>query len=246
MLAFIATCAAVSIGAYRRNGAVADRPKGSALLGADLRGWYFATLRPFEDFCVASRVPPTALSLAQLLASLVAALCLARGLIFTGGWLLLFTGSFDIIDGRVARRTGTGSRRGAFLDSVVDRCADSFGLLGLAYFFRDSWVSQAVLLGLVGSLMVSYTRARAEGLGVDCTVGFLQRPERYVILGLGIVAGSLCEHILGPLPLGGHYAVVAWVVSFLGISAWLTVWQRSVHVWHALGPERSGRSGEDV
>src|SRR6185369_14595597 len=103
----------------------------------------------------------------------------AGGLMFAGGWLLLFAGSLDIVDGRVARRTNRGSKRGAFLDSVVDRYADALAYLGLAYFYGGTWVEWIVLGALVGSFMVSYTRARAEGLGTTCLVGLLQRPERF-------------------------------------------------------------------
>ena len=175
LLGCIIATAVVSIGGYLRRPHDLSTVGGSTVLRPGIRGWYFETLQPFVDLCVRWGVRPAYLSCAQLVGSVLVAACYGAGLLFTAGWLLLCTGTFDIIDGRVARRTNSGSRRGAFLDSVVDRFADSIAYLGLVIFFRDSWVVWAVLFALLGSLMVSYVRARAEGLGAQCTVGLLQR-----------------------------------------------------------------------
>jgi CDP-diacylglycerol--glycerol-3-phosphate 3-phosphatidyltransferase len=235
IVAFIAVTASVSIGSYRRRATGLAGIGGSLVLGPGIRSWYVENLRPFEDLCVDWGISPTALSCAQLVGSILVAACYASGMLFTGGWLLLFTGTLDIIDGRVARRINGSSLRGAFLDSIVDRYADSFALLGLAAFFRDSWVLWAVLFAVLGGLIVSYTRARAEGLGADCRVGLLQRPERYVILGFGTMFGALCERLTGPWAGGQHYSMVVLVIVVLAVLVNLTAIQRAVHVWRALG-----------
>ena len=234
MLAFVAVTATVSIGAYRRRGG-AGAATGSTLLGAGIRGWYIENLQPLEDLCVRWHVSPALLSVTQLVGSIVVAACYASGMLVTGGWLLLLTGTLDIVDGRVARRTNGSSPRGAFLDSVIDRYADAFGYLGLAIFFRDSWLLWVVLFAAFGSLIVSYTRARAEGLGAECRVGFLQRPERYVILGFGTMFGGLLEHITGPWIAGQPYTLVAITLVALGVLVNLTAIQRAAHVWRGLG-----------
>ena len=205
------------------------------MLGSGIRGWYFENLQPFEVFCVRWAVPPAYLSYAQLASSLLAGYCYAVGLLFTAGWVLLFSGTLDIIDGRVARRTNSGSARGAFLDSVIDRYADSFGYLGLVIFFRDSWVLWWVLFALLGGLLVSYTRARAEGLGAECTVGLLQRAERYVILGFGTIFGSLLEHIGGRLLPGPPYVLIVLTIVVLAVLTNITALQRVAYVWRQLG-----------
>lgn len=240
ILAFIAVTASVSIGSYRRRTTGAIDVGGSLVLGPGIRGWYLENLRPIEDLCVQWHVSPAALSCAQLVGSIVVAACYARGMLFTGGWLLLLTGTLDIIDGRVARRINGSSLRGAFLDSIIDRYADSFGLLGLAAFFRDSWVLWAVLFAVLGGLIVSYTRARAEGLGADCRIGLLQRPERYVILGFGTIFGALCERLTGPWIAGQHYSMVILVIVALAVLVNLTAIQRAVHVWRTLGDGQHG------
>ncbi len=206
----------------------------SALLRPGVRSWHIENLRPFEELLVRWQVRPSFLSYAQLVVGMLVGWAYAKGLIFAGGWLVLCAGSLDILDGRVARRTNSGSRRGAFLDSVIDRYADSFAFLGLAVFFADTWMLWTVLLGLVGSLMVSYTRARAEGLGVPCFVGLIQRAERYVLLGVGSVYGSLVEHVAGWRVFGHRYGLVVLVVIALAVLSNLTAIQRAVHVLNRL------------
>lgn len=240
LLGCIIATAVVSIGGYLRRPHDLSTVIGSAVLRPGIRGWYFENLQPIEDLCVRWGVHPAYLSCAQLVGSALVAACYGAGLLFTAGWLLLCTGTFDIIDGRVARRTNGGSRRGAFLDSVVDRFADSIAYLGLVIFFRDSWVVWAVFFALLGSLMVSYVRARAEGLGAQCTVGLLQRAERYVILGFGTIFGSLVEHITGSWLPAPHYWLIIVTIVVLAVLSNLTVLQRVRHVWRVLGePSRA-------
>jgi phosphatidylglycerophosphate synthase len=234
MLVGIAATATISIAAYLRRGDDLSRIRGSLVLGPGIRGWYYDNLLPFEELCVRFGITPAALSYAQLGGSLLVALCYAGGWLLTAGWLLLFTGTLDIIDGRVARRLDGGSRRGAFLDSIIDRYADALGYLGLAVFYRQSWMLWVVLFGLIGGLNVSYTRARAEGLGATCHVGLLQRPERYVILGFGTIFGAIFGHLAGPA-FGQAYPLVAFTVILLALLVNFTALQRVVHVWRALG-----------
>jgi CDP-diacylglycerol--glycerol-3-phosphate 3-phosphatidyltransferase len=240
LFAFIAAVAIGSIGSYLRRPHDLSHVRGSAVLGRGIRGWYFENLLPFEELCVRWKISPAFLSYGQLVGSLFVGYCFAEGMLFTGGWLLLFCGTLDIIDGRVARRLDGGSARGAFLDSVIDRYADSLAYLGLAAFFRTTWVLWAVLFALVGGLMVSYARARAEGLGTECRVGLLQRPERYVILGFGSIFGSLLEHITGPWWAGGQYSLVIITIVVLAVLVNFTALQRVVSVWRTLGEHTCG------
>lgn len=237
MFAFIGAIVVVSIGGYIRRPHDLARVHGSAILGRGIRGWYFENLVPLEEFCVRWKIDPAYLSYTQLLGGMLVAVCYAQGMLTTAGWFLLFTGTLDIVDGRVARRLNGGSARGAFLDSVIDRYTDSFAYLGLAVFFRTTWVLWAVLFALIGGLIVSYARARGEGLGTQCRVGLLQRPERYVILGFGTIFGSLLEHLSGPWLPGQHYSLVILTIVFLAVLVNFTAIQRAVHIWRALGAE---------
>jgi CDP-diacylglycerol--glycerol-3-phosphate 3-phosphatidyltransferase len=117
---------------------------------------------------------------------------LSAGFLWAGGIVLLASGLFDLFDGALARLTDRVTRFGALLDSVADRVSEAAFLLGLLIYFieRPSDVGLVlVYLALVGSLMVSYLRARAEGLGIECNVGVMTRPERVVTLGIGLILG---------------------------------------------------------
>jgi len=173
--------------------------------------------------------------------SVAAGFAFFEGLFRVGAVLAILSGLCDILDGQIARVRGTVSRFGAFLDSTLDRFADAFLLLGIAGFYvanlvqlttdpvrvleeierglePRTWALVALMavLALVGSLMVSYTRARAEGLGLDCKVGWFERPERMVLL---IVAGLFG---IGP--------VMPWALLILTVMAFVTVAQRMNHV----------------
>jgi CDP-diacylglycerol--glycerol-3-phosphate 3-phosphatidyltransferase len=239
VLAVILTTAAVSIGGFARSGRDLSGVGGSAVLGPLMRSWYFENLRPFEDWCVRRGIQPAALTYAQLLLSLAVGALYAAGMYFTAGWLLLASGSFDIVDGRLARRTGTGSARGAFLDSVVDRYADSFTYIGLAIALHASSVLWVVLLCLLGGSMVSYTRARAEALGVECKVGLLQRPERTVILGLGSMLAVLVDRIGGPW-WGMHDGLLVVTLVVIAVLSNFSALHRVLHVQRELRRRANG------
>lgn len=107
-----------------------------------------------------------------------------------GGGIVLFAGLFDMMDGRVARVGNMSSTFGALYDSVLDRYSELVTLFGIFYYLMQQgyvWGSIITFVALIGSLMVSYVRARAEGLGLECKVGFMQRPERVVLTSLGAV-----------------------------------------------------------
>jgi CDP-diacylglycerol--glycerol-3-phosphate 3-phosphatidyltransferase len=208
--------------------------RGSRLLSSRVRAWYFSNLDPFEALFVRVGVRPIALTYAQVVVSVAVAAAYAAGLIFTAGFLVLFAGTLDILDGKVARRANGASARGAFLDSVMDRYAEFVGYAGLIVYFGGGWRVWAVLLAILGGVMVSYTRARAEGLGVRCDIGWLQRPERFVLLGFGSIFGSVAQHVVG-----GPQVLLSATIVVLAVLANVTALQRILHVSRAL----EGRGG---
>ncbi|WP_220193761.1 CDP-alcohol phosphatidyltransferase family protein [Ktedonospora formicarum] len=140
-----------------------------------------------------------------LLLSIITAIVIAQGFLMIGGWLVLFAGIFDMFDGAMARIRNSATTFGAFLDSTIDRYSESIILLGfLAYALQNpgmrdmfwpfaneqSWLITLIFVSAVGSLMVSYTKARAEGLGIECKVGLLARPERVILLALGLLTNT--------------------------------------------------------
>lgn len=117
-----------------------------------------------------------------------------------GGFIILFAGLFDMMDGQVARVGKMSSRYGALFDSVLDRYSELIVFFGISYYLILQgyfFSSIFAFLALIGSMMVSYVRARAEGLGIECKGGFMQRPERIVIISLGAIFCGIFYHFLG-------------------------------------------------
>lgn len=173
---------------------------------------------------IESRLTPNAISMVGLAGNLAAAGLILEKYFFLGGLAFIIGSVMDTLDGRYARASGKGSLFGAFLDSTLDRVEEGVVLTAVAYYFAergDAVQAAACVIVVLGSLMVSYTRARAEALGVECKVGIATRPVRVVLLSIGLVfakgAGVLDVELLAP----AIYAMAA-LTSF-------TVVQR---VWH--------------
>jgi CDP-diacylglycerol--glycerol-3-phosphate 3-phosphatidyltransferase len=150
-------------------------------------------IRPLARFLSAMRVRPDALTATGWAFSLCAAVLFAVGYTKTAGAVMLFAGLFDALDGAVARESGRMSTFGAFLDSTLDRFSEAAIFVGVIFFYAASQPYAALLasVAMTFSLMTSYTRARAEGLGLDCEVGLLERAGRVMILSLFSLAGLL-------------------------------------------------------
>lgn len=201
-----------------------------------------AALDPLARVLAAAGLRPDHLTVLGLLFSVASGLGFALGHFRTAASFGLLAGICDILDGQLARSLHRVSKFGAFLDSTLDRLAEAAMLAGIAAFYTFNLVAQVsdpervamnlthglepyhwgliallALLALVGSFMVSYTRARAEGLGVDCKVGWFERPERMILL---ILAGFLG---LGP--------VMPAALLLLVVFSFATAFQRMAHVW---------------
>ena len=156
-------CVRVGSGS-RVDAEVASRPA-SKLLGRFLRHYIMWVLGPWERALVRWRVTPNALTFSSFVVACLSAVFFAVGNFGAGGWLYLLTGILDILDGRIARATGKVTKGGAFFDSVMDRYAELVVFGGLTIFYRHNWALYVALVASLGSIMVSYTRARGEALG---------------------------------------------------------------------------------
>lgn len=147
-------------------------------------------LSPLTRFLAGRNVPPNLLTICGLVLSISSVFFYARGGFRLAAIILAVGGLFDVLDGDVARREGRVSDRGAYLDSNLDRVSEFVPLFGiLLYYMKNTpfFASLTVIL-MFGSIMVSYAKARAEGLGIECKVGFADRPFRVIFL----IIGSLC------------------------------------------------------
>lgn len=215
----------------------------SKLLSSGTREWWFWTTDPIVRLFVRIKLGPNLITMIGFLIAAASGVLYARGAFGYAGWVMMFGASFDMFDGRVARITNKSSRSGAFFDAVMDRFSEGACLLGLAVFFRASWMLPLVIAALVGSMLVSYTRARGEGEGVDCKVGWMQRPERIVYLGVASVFDPLMTMTLERW--WAHPAPVLLIVAiaFIAIMTNATAIYRMIFIMNALDTE--DRRGKD-
>jgi CDP-diacylglycerol--glycerol-3-phosphate 3-phosphatidyltransferase len=168
---------------------------------------------------------PNFFTVLGLVISMLAAVILAKGWFIAGGLTVALAGTCDMIDGMVARESGRVSKFGALFDSVIDRYSEVIVFFGLCYYFVriDMMITSVVVAAaLGGSLMVSYVRARAEGLGLECKVGMMQRPERLTYLAAGSFFSGVFDGSVWIL------IVALWIIA---VFANFTALQRLHHVW---------------
>ncbi len=193
-----------------------------------IKAGYLRVIAPVGDLLVRHRVSPNLITTVGTICTMIAGAIFAAGHIRTAGWFLGITALFDVLDGTVARRTGRSTTFGAFYDSTLDRVADGFLLGGLAVFYgvnpvhRSETLLAITIAGLIGTFLTSYTRARAESLGLDAKVGIMQRPERIALL-------AAPQAFFG-LALDGW--VLAGIVTLLSVTAWVTAVQRILFVYN--------------
>jgi CDP-diacylglycerol---glycerol-3-phosphate 3-phosphatidyltransferase len=202
--------ARASAGRARRNGRV-------TLTGAQRR-------EIVRNRLIESRLTPNAISMTGLALNVVAAVLVWERFYFLGGIAFIVGSVMDTLDGRYSRMSGKGSPFGAFLDSTLDRIEEGIVLTAVAAdFAREgrSGAAAAVVVAVLASLMVSYTRARAEALGVECKVGIATRPVRVVILSIGLIFARGASL--------GDFSLLAPAVYVLAALSVITVAQR---VWH--------------
>lgn len=194
---------------------------------------YIRLINPVIDFFIKRNLNPNHFTTVGLILSMAAAYLFASSHLLFAGILMIIAGTFDIIDGKVARATNRVTKFGALYDSTLDRYAEVMIFFGLAYHFMrkslENWevgnpnlyliTAVAVSVALGGAIMTSYVRARAEGLGLECKVGLMQRPERIVFIAFGAIFTRFHEITL----------VVA--IFLVAIFSNITAIQRVYHVW---------------
>jgi len=197
---------------------LSHQSEGFVPLRVRAKGWatrYFSG--PIARVLIALHVSPNMITVFGLLVSMAAGYVIADGRLFWGGVIMLAGAIMDMFDGAVARMTGKASTFGAFLDSVLDRLGEAAILMGLLSYYARAGHELGAYLAfgtVVLSIMVSYTRARAEGLGVQGDVGFMGRPERIVVMGVGLLV---------------RYPPYA--MGLIMVVSVVTIAQRTAHVW---------------
>lgn len=190
------------------------------LLRRVAQGWLETALTPVAHGLFRLGVSANQVSVGGFGLNLATAGLIAADHLVAAGLLYLVAGAFDLLDGILARLTGTPTRFGAFLDSTIDRISEGvvFAAIGYRFALEGAAIDAGVLvLALLGSFLVSYTRSRAEELGAECKVGIATRAERVVLVAAGLVAGLLTQ-----------------AIYLVAVLAAITVMQRVIHVRRAL------------
>jgi len=176
---------------------------------------------------IESRLTPNAISMTGLVLNVVAAVLIIEELFLLAGAAFIVGSIMDMFDGRYSRMSGKGTLFGAFLDSTLDRIEEGVVIAAIAWYFAergDSLAAAACVVAVLGSLMVSYTRARAEALGVECKVGIATRPVRVVILSVGVVFAE-----------GAGIFDIELLAASIYLLAALSVITTGQRIWHVRG-----------
>lgn len=191
---------------------------------------FYGLTRPMVEGLIRAGIRPNAITTIGTLLVVASAVAFGLGRVRLGGLLYLLSGVVDTLDGAVARANQQVTRFGAFYDSTLDRVGDGATFMGIAVYYLLAPAGAVAhrelaiiisMVAIIASLLVSYARARAEGLGIDCKVGLIQRAER--IIGLGVPAV-----LVGAGPQG---LVLFWIVTILALASVITVVQRFVYVY---------------
>jgi len=189
------------------------------ILPDGIKNWYLRLIQPAVDFFIRLELNPNFFTSIGFVLTVGSAFLFATGYFRIAGAIILLAGTFDIIDGKVARLSNRVTKFGALYDSTLDRYSEVIMFFGLAFYFvkADMFLTSiAVSFALGGSVMVSYVRARAEALGFHCKVGIMQRPERLVYVGFGAIF---------------HLYALIFALMLIAVFANITAIQRIYHVW---------------
>jgi len=195
--------------------------KGFRLLPERVAKFVLSLANSFSLSLVRQKANPNALSLIGLALGAVAGFFFSQGRGWLAALFVFLCGLFDILDGKVAQNSGRRSLFGAIFDSSLDRYSEFFIYLGLAYYFRHHWGLWLIFFTLLGSFMVSYSRARAEGLGIASNIGLMQRAERMILLIAGAIAGAMLNKLT-------TFMII--VLAIITVASHITAWQRIFYV----------------
>ena len=229
------------------------KTKATQARGALQQGIY-AVINPFLSASIRMGVTPNIVTTIGMLGNMAAAAVLIAagvkaqngggadfGLVTLAGALIIGFSLFDMLDGQVARLGGMASTFGAMYDSVLDRYCELFTLGGLAFYLigcGDMTGAVITFLALVGSIMVSYVRARAEGLDIECKIGFMQRPERVVVTSVAALAAGITGMNTDPASAFDPNIILVVAMGIIAVFANLTAFARISHCRRELSKKR--------
>jgi len=238
IIGFIAFCVRSVWKGVPRDHEIESRGE-SMLINFYFRNYFVWVVRPLWRLVLWSRLPANAVTAIAAGLGAASGVAAAGGWFALAGWLFLFSGVLDVFDGRIARARGQVGPKGAVVDSILDRYADSFLLIGLAWYFRQSWVLLPTLAAMMGTSLVPYVRAKAETLGVPAaaTGGLMQRAERILYLGSALALTPIVEGVRAPDDPHPFPHLAAAGVILLAVTTNLTAVRRFTRLLGAVGTD---------
>jgi CDP-diacylglycerol--glycerol-3-phosphate 3-phosphatidyltransferase len=224
----------------RRRDQDAEKKGSQFLLGVGdfLVHWLMWALGPAERLSLRMGLTPDFFNFAGLAFGMLSGHLIGTGRLELGGWAIAAGGLCDIMDGRIARARGLVSPYGQFIDSTLDRFVEVFVFLGFVFYLRPfAWGPSIAAAAITGSLLVSYTRARGESVGVLCKEGLMQRAERLVLTFLACLLDRPVTTALGRPP----GTVLLWVLALIAVGTFATAAQRTI--WISARLREKGRTG---
>jgi phosphatidylglycerophosphate synthase len=215
----------------------------SVLVTFYFRNYFIWVTRPLWRLLLASGVSANTVTGVAAVLGVLSGVAVAAGRFALGGWLFLFSGILDAMDGRLARARGQVAPMGSIVDSVLDRYTDAILLMGLCWYFRTSWMLLPTLAALLGTSLVPYVRAKAEAVGVALRGGLMQRPERILYLGTALALTPIVELVLSPGEPHSFPRLAALGVIFLAVTTNLTAIKRLVDLLRAVSRPRAAEPG---
>jgi CDP-diacylglycerol--glycerol-3-phosphate 3-phosphatidyltransferase len=242
-LVLLFALALLGVGIFALRSAIYGLPRSSRIasqgstpfLGTFTMEYFYWLIGPVTRWMVRRRVSPNTLTTLSLAAGLAAGAALALGWFGLGGWLIMVSAAFDVLDGMVARERGIASESGDYWDSIADRLCDMAALIGFGIYYSDSLaLFMLVVLALVASVMVSYARAKAESYGVKTYGGVMQRHERVTYLGIGAGASPIVALITEPTDARPEYWLAVAAIAIVAFFSSYTAIRRAVSTFRAL------------
>ena len=196
---------------------------------------FYALVNPIGGMLERAHIHPHFVTVAGLVFSVISGILFWKGQFVFGGIALILSGACDVLDGRLARNTAQSSKFGALFDSTIDRYSEVAVFLGLAAFYNSLLIDALIIISIAGSILTSYVRARAEGLGLECKIGLMQRPERITFIAVGSILGPVGDLIFKEPGLLMKAALLA-----IALLANFTVLQRVLYVRKLLKQNSEG------
>lgn len=235
---FLIYCGMCAIGKPPELGKI----KHNQFFGFFMARYLIWVISPFENLLL-GRVSPNTITALSLAMCGAAGVMVALGQLGLGVWLFTIAGILDIVDGRLARRLGKTTEAGALFDSVSDRWGELFAFAGYAWYLRDSVWLVAVMGAMGGSMMVSYTRARAEGLKVELSGGLMQRAERICVIVSGTLLGAWFTLGDSPTAVADGTAIIGGTMAFVAVASTGTALSRWMIAYRVLAKRDAVKYG---